>query len=698
MRSRLRRVVIFACAVMAATALTPEQMAAGADRPPPRIAIASTPDRALTSGGDALLRITTAGHQDPVRVKVNGNAVNGFQRQPDGTLLGLVTHLKNGRNRITAEADGLTSTRTVTNHRSTGPVFSGRQATPFYCETTAFGLAPARQPLCSAPSKVSYKYRSKLGAFLPLADPDQRPADLATATVGGRKVPYIVRIETGTINRAVYETAALYDGTDPTPLRHTKSWNGRLVYSFGGGCSGGHHQGAQTGGVLNDTFLSQGYAVASSTLNVLETNCSIPVSAEAAMMVKEHFVETYGPVKHTIGWGGSGGGIQQFTMADSYPGILDGIIPMAGFPDPFTIEKSVASDCKLLVRYFAGAKSSFTPKQRDAVTGLLDYGSCIGADQTLDIRTPAKRCDKSIPVTALWNATTNPSGVKCTLMEAYANQFGRDPKTGFVRSTLDNIGVQYGLKALNSKQISPAQFIALNSAIGGFDDKGAPAAQRSLADPRALKAAYRDDLLNSMRLGLRGTPIIDHRIHTDKEVPLDVHTAHWSYITRARLQAANGTSANQVIIESKLALSEQQTADAYVLKSMDRWLTNIAADGSSRGKQAKVIANKPNGLSDACYLTPSKRVHTPLTYPASGPCADKYPIGADPRLQAGEPLAETTLKCALQPLDFDDYRIRFTKTERAQLHKAFPKGVCDYTRPGPGQNERPRTWIDYSRR
>jgi Tannase-like family of unknown function (DUF6351) len=83
-----------------------------------------------------------------------------------------------------------------------------------------------------------------------------------------------------------------------------------LVYTFGGGCNAGYHQGASTGGVLNDLFLAQGYAVASSSLNVLDNNCGPIISAEAAMMVKEHFIETYGPVLHTIGWGGSGGAIQ----------------------------------------------------------------------------------------------------------------------------------------------------------------------------------------------------------------------------------------------------------------------------------------------------------------------------------------------------------------------------------------------------
>ncbi|MEV4939724.1 DUF6351 family protein [Streptomyces zaomyceticus] len=688
--------MILVSAAMVATALMPESLAAGADAAPPRIALVSAPDRGHTSGGDALVRITTADPQDPVLVTVNGLEAEGFRRQPDGTLLGLVTHLKNGTNTITAGSLGLTSTRTITNHPSEGPVFSGPQAMPFYCETTAFGLAPAEQPHCSAPTKVAYKYRSRLGLFLPLADPDQRPLDLATATVSGREVPYIIRVETGTINRAVYETAALHDGSAPSPLRRNRSWNGRLIYTFGGGCSGGHHQGAQTGGVLNDTFLSQGYAVASSTLNVLETNCGIPLSAEAAMMVKEHFVETYGPVEHTIGWGGSGGGIQQYGIADAYPGILDGIIPIVGFPDPFTLEKSVAGDCKLLTRYFAGAGLAFTPEQRDAVTGMLEYASCVGAEN-IDTRSPTKRCDRSIPFTALWNRDANPGGVKCTMMEAYANQFGRDPETGFVRSVLDNVGVQYGLTALHRKQITPAQFVALNSAIGGYDHEGAFVARRSQADPYALKAAYRGDLLNSMRLGLRSTPIIDHRIHTDR-VLFDVHTAHWSYVTRARLQAANGTSANHVIIQSKLAVGERQTADAYVVESMDRWLTGIEADGSSRSQQEKVIANKPAGLSDGCYLTPTQRVHAPLTYPASGPCADEYPISADPRLRAGEPLAESTLKCALRPLDFADYPVTFTPAQRAQLLQTFATGVCDYTRPGPGQSERPSTWIDYSRR
>ncbi len=75
-----------------------------------------------------------------------------------------------------------------------------------------------------------------------------------------------------------------------------------------------------------------------------------------------------------------------------------------------------------------------------------------------------------------WNAATNPHGVICNSNEQIVNQVGTDPQTGFPNSTLDNTGVQYGLAALKSGAITPAQFAALNADIGGLDFTGAPSA------------------------------------------------------------------------------------------------------------------------------------------------------------------------------------------------------------------------------
>jgi hypothetical protein len=659
----------------------------------------SNPRPELVSGGQVLIRVRVPAGVPAGQVRITSDGANvsgSFQAQPDGSLLGLVTGLRTGRNLLTASARGRFAALTVTDHPITGPVFSGRQQLPFFCQTTAFGLAAATMPDCSAPTVVSYEYFSTSGAFVPLADPSSRPADLATATVNGQTVPFIVRVETGTIDRAVYQIAALYDGQAPSPLRPDTSWNGKLVYTFGGGCDAGFHQGTATGGVLNNLFLGQGYAVASSTLNVLDNNCSTIISAEAAMMVKEHFIDTYGPVQFTIGWGASGGAIQQYEIADSYPGILNGIVPTISFPDPLTTGAPV-TDCRLLDQFFAGPGASFTAAQKQAIAGYNDYTTCTSWDVTFSNRATATgSCNPAIPVADQWNAVTNPHGVICNSNEQIVNQVGTDPQTGFPNSALDNTGVQYGLAALKSGAITAAQFAALNADIGGVDFTGAPAAQRTAASRRALNAVYADDLYNGVTQGLRTTPVIDAREDLDEAgLGADIHTTDWSFIMRARLLTFNGTDGNQVIIESEPTVAEQTAASEYELSEMDAWLTAIGNDHSGRDLHAKVLADRPGSLSDGCYLSATDLSHQTLTDPATGQCAALYPVGSNPRLVAGESLTMTALKCNLEPLNFGDYPVTFTAAEKQELAAAFPTGVCDYARPGVGFREPIAPWLSY---
>ena len=114
-------------------------------------------------------------------------------------------------------------------------------------------------------------------------------------TLSGNTVPYVVRIETGTINRAVYQIAMLHvpDASDAvlSPWTRSPGWNDRLIYTFGGGCvNGWYRQGNSTGGVTDDVMLRHGYAVASATLNVYGNNCNDLLAAETMMIVKERFL------------------------------------------------------------------------------------------------------------------------------------------------------------------------------------------------------------------------------------------------------------------------------------------------------------------------------------------------------------------------------------------------------------------------
>ena len=61
---------------------------------------------------------------------------------------------------------------------------------------------------------------------------------------------------------------------------------------------------------VDDMALSRGFMTANSSMNVNGENTNQNVSAEALMMLKEHIIESYGPIRYTIGQGCSGGSYQ----------------------------------------------------------------------------------------------------------------------------------------------------------------------------------------------------------------------------------------------------------------------------------------------------------------------------------------------------------------------------------------------------
>ena len=59
-----------------------------------------------------------------------------------------------------------------------------------------------------------------------------------------------------------------------------------------------------------------------------------------------------------------------------------------------------------------------------------------------------------------------------------------------------------------------------------------------------------------------------------------------------------------------------------------------------------------------------------------------------PRQAAGGPLAENILKCQLKPLDPADYLPAVLTSEQLdRLRAVFPDGVCDWSKPGVGQED-----------
>jgi len=69
------------------------------------------------------------------------------------------------------------------------------------------------------------------------------------------------------------------------------------------------------------------------------------------MMVKERFIENFGPPAFTVGYGCSGGSEQAHPIADAYPGLLDGIIVGCSFPEVVSAMVLNVTDADLIQHY-----------------------------------------------------------------------------------------------------------------------------------------------------------------------------------------------------------------------------------------------------------------------------------------------------------------------------------------------------------
>jgi hypothetical protein len=441
--------------------------------------------------------------------------------------------------------------------------------------------------------------------------------------------------------------------------------------------------------------LSLGFMVADSGLNILGENCNTVTSAEALMMLKEHIQETFGGIRYTIGQGCSGGSIGQQSVSAMYPGLLQGIQPMCSFPDTSTTGVEV-TDCHLTVNYFNTTSMPWTPAQQAAVEGHPDRNSCLSWEALFAaVEDPAKAANCNLPAAQVYNAQTNPRGVRCSVHDFQQNIWGTRPKSlwgpvekkihhGFGKNGLDNVGVQYGLAALNSGEIMPDQFVDLNTKIGGLSIDHVFVPRRLNADPGTQRIAWRSgEISGGKQLGK--VAIIDLRGQDNTEI----HESYYSYTVRARLDQANGTHANQLIWTGPIALVGDPSFQARSFLLLDEWLSAVQKDHRSLPLARKLIVDKPAQAVDACWQGGQEITDM-------NQCRNLYPYFSNPRIVAGEPFSNDRVKCRLKPMLKNDYNVTFTASQWSALQKVFPHGVCNYNQPAVAQHDT-IPWWTYAR-
>jgi Tannase-like family of unknown function (DUF6351) len=650
-------------------------------------------------------------------VTLNGTNVDAEFVRSGLRLNGLLTGLVLGANLVRVVLpDGSGAQLSITNHPSGGPLFSGPQLQPWTCE------AGALDAQCDKPASFSYEYMSTnptKSGFQPY-DPASPPTDVATTTTdGGVTVPFVIRVETGYVDRDQYQIATLFQPGKPwTALAPQRQFDHKLLITHGASCDLDYEVGSSPSvtsfnpanllglptlpaSPFRDSVayaLGAGFAVMSTALDNNGHNCDVVTQAESLYMAKQHLIDVYGTLRYTIGTGCSGGSLAQQWIANAYPGIYQGILPTCSFPDTWSSATQVM-DYHLLRAYFEnpskwGPGVVWSPTQWASVEGnLLPVDAIVSDIGFFSAIIPTHACG-GISAQQRYQPQTNPAGVRCSIADLAVNVLGRRPPSdwgpnekllghGFAGIPVDNVGVQYGLAALMSLQITPAQFVDLNARIGGLDVDINPTTSRIAATEPALAYAYRSGMINETN-NMGQTAIIDCR----GPDPGAAHDSYRAFAIRARLDREDGTHANQVIWEGPAPIVADTQCSYNSLLAMDHWLSAIAADHRSMSLASKVIADRPPSVTDECWDGAGQMILHGLCPPAV------VPVYGTPRTVAGDAITTDANKCQLKALDRADYPLPFTSAQWTEMQAIFPNGVCDYSKPGVDQGPTV-AWLTY---
>jgi hypothetical protein len=597
---------------------------------------------------------------------------------------------------IKATATGARGAQLVlTDHAIGGPVLAGPQIQPWACQKGATD----RQ--CNTPPTFAYSYlpvgtgglgfaASGVGGANTLqpydpANPPPSPLIASATTDTGATVPFVVRTETGYLDRDQYAVATLYQPGKPwTPVRPQPQFNRKLVLTHGASCDTTYGTGTAPS-VLDVKLLGHGYGLASHALDNAGHNCNLVTQAESLLMTKEHVIKSYGDLRWTIGTGCSGGSLVQQQVANAYPGLYQAITPQCSFTDAWSSAMQY-EDYYMLLQYWQhpdrwSPGTVWTPVQMSSVLDHPNVGNPITFTNVIPNSGMPSRSCPSVPPAQVYNPKTNPGGVKCTLQDYMVNVFGKRPD-GFANRPFDSVGIQFGLDGLRTGVLSPAQFVDLNTHIGGLDYDGNFTASRIASDALGLQRAYTTGAVDSAN-NLDQVAIIDLR----GPDPGAFHDVYRTYAMRNRLLRNFGTAANQVLWRGQAPIiGDQSFADDAVLAA-DRWVARFSADRRAVPLAQKIREDKPGTLADRCTDGFGHDIPSEV-------CDETVAAYGTPRFAAGEPHTDDVLKCQLEPLVRDDYPVTFTDAQWAALKQAFPTGVCNYGKPGVSQRGA-TPWLTY---
>ena len=176
------------------------------------------------------------------------------------------------------------------------------------------------------------------------------------------------------------------------------------------------------------------------------------------------------------------------------------------------------------------------------------------------------------------------------------NIFGRRAKDGFAQRPFDNVGIEYGRKALAAGAITAGAVRRPQRQARWVGHR--LQRRRGRAWPptaRRSSRAYRSGAINQADQ-LDKVAIIDLR----GPDPGAFHDVYRTYAMRARLMREHGTAANQVLWRGQVPLLGDADFTDQAIVAMDRWLAAVERDKRRIPLARKIIQDKPADLTERC--------------------------------------------------------------------------------------------------
>ncbi|UTW49926.1 DUF6351 family protein [Bacterioplanoides sp. SCSIO 12839] len=602
----------------------------------------------------------------------------------------------------------------------TGPsdsLFSGPKQYPFLCQSLESGLG---QPIVD----------NQDGYGTPVFQ-ENSSGEITSTVIGYSKdcsLPtrwqlkqfkdekLFIRIETGTINRFIYALLIPTTSEDTEQAPDFSQWNGALIYHFKGAIGIGYQQGKlRLNRIIRDMkpALKKGYAIAFSTGNETDNHYNITLQEDTALRVKQQFIRRYGQPKYTIGFGDSGGALQQYLLSQNNPTLLQAGVAVDAYPDMVS-QITYGLDCPLLEYYFdyLAADKTFWHKaqHRSWVSGLSFNNNYTPRGEWLERltnwlrfnqhpkRSGATECNYAWrgSVQLVNNPRFNSHHARYSdkvLNDTHwshwqDNQFiyGTD-EHGYAQIPWSNVGVQYGLQAWKRGHINAEHFFDLNQKIGSwlpqkelqpenfwllsqqkslfsfspyqtenFSHKGKAlnSAPRIPGSHSAAIGAYNGGHIFTGRLNM---PLIDVRRYRDDI--LDIHHS-WSAISsRQRIIHHDKSDASrQSTAYHSIWIADKSFKQAHwlALEAIEQWLS----PGSVNSVESVAKQNmKPSTATDRCFDKDGQVIangHSvwdgEWNQRPDGHCTQRFPFFRSSRQVAGESAAATILFC--QRISIDD--------------------------------------------